>query len=248
MKLMRVIFVVIILVVVIALLWNFLPGFRESARSTYRKHGGWTEKARQSDPVGFIEYAEGELSANLTALTDARAQMKQAQKSITDEQQKTEKLLSSADALALQFRTAYQAAEKGGTYPVDVAGATYDRHALVEQVRLILLQKENYVTILKDLAQAASAAKAKEEQLVTQIASTQASLAALPAKKEIARVNELTGRTAELLGQVNELITQNTEVLEESPIRTVEQLVASAKPKEEEQSSIDVQAFLEGGQ
>jgi hypothetical protein len=65
---------------------------------------------------------------------------------------------------------------------------------------------------------------------------------------DIARVNELTANTAELLGQVKELLDENEEVLSGSPVRTVEELVASAGGEAEDAGDVDVQAFLEAGE
>ncbi len=118
-----------------------------------------------------------------------------------------------------------------------VADRDYGRDDLLEQVRLLLMQRDNYKQTIAELQSAAQAAKDKQQQLVVQINNTSAALAALPAKREIARVNQLTASTEELMTQVNDLLEKNTQVLSASPVRTVEQIVgeqqAPAQPSKD---------------
>jgi len=247
MKLSKTIVVIVVIAILGVLAWRFLPGCRQKAIDAYRKHGGWTEEARRADPVGFIEYAEQKLSADLDKLTDSRRSLGEAGQKIADELKKTAGLQASAGRLAETFRTAYRAAVAKSAWPVEVSGATYAKQELVEQVRLILTQKTNYAQIVGELERAAVAVKNKAQQLVTQINTTKATLAVLPAKKEIARVNKLTRDIEDLLGQINALLGDNDKALSDSPIRTVEELV-DAKGRvaaAAEGSDDEAKAFLE---
>jgi len=240
------------LVVVVAIgvaAWRLLPGLRTKARDVYGKHGGWTEEARRDDPVGFLEYAERKLTRDLAALNTSRGDLAQATQRIAAEQAKTEGLVASATTLGESFRAAYKAAEAAKAWPVEVSGASYSREQLVQQVRLILMQKGNYEQIIGEFKKAADAAKKKAEQLVGQVNRTKATLAILPAKKEIARVNKLTEGIDDVLAKVNDLLGENEDVLSASPIRTVEEL-AAAKPTTATPAAkldADVKAFLEAG-
>jgi len=227
------------------LVWRFLPRVRKEAEDAYEKYGGWTEEARQHDPVRFIDHAEEQLSEHLGSLKQARQNMASALDKIADETDKTRSLLASSESLAAQFRAAHRTAEQDDSYPVEVSGSAYTKEQLVEQVRLILMQRENYKLVITELESAGETAKARAQDLLTHITNTEASLASLPAKREIARLNELTGDMSELLEQVNELIGSNKQLLEESPIRTVEQLVASGSSAAPEREKTDVMAFLE---
>jgi phage shock protein A len=245
----RLIAIVVIVVVAGILVWRFLPGLRHRARDAYERYGGWTPEARRADPVGFLEYAEKKLQADLDELKQSRQSLADAARRLEAERQSNENLLASAGKLANSFRAAYQAAESGGSWPVSVAGATYTHEQLVSQVRLVLSQKANYEKVLKEIDKASEAVKTKSEHLVSQINETKATLAILPAKKEIARVNKLTEDIEELLGEVDELLGENEEALAASPIRTVEELTR-AKPGTATPSTsldADVKAFLEGG-
>jgi len=250
MKGLRWIVGLVVLVVIAVAAWQWLPGLRSKARDVYRKHGGWTEEARRDDPVGFLEYAEQKLAKDLAALNRSRSDLAQATQRIAGEQTKTEGLLASAVTLAESFRTAYKGAAAAKAWPVEVSGASYSKEQLVQQVRLILMQKGSYTQIIAEFKKAADAAKKKSEQLVGQVNRTKATLAMLPAKKEIARVNKLTEGIDDVLAQVNDLLGENDDVLSASPIRTVEEL-AAAKPATATPSAkldADVKAFLEGGQ
>lgn len=248
MKTTRIIIVVLIAAIIAVFALSFLPGLRHRALDAYKKYGGWTPEARRADPVGFLEYAEKKLEGDLAALEDSRRTLGAASSKLAAERGKTEGLLSTADTLAGKFRTAYRAAKAGGAWPVEVSGANYSEHQLVDQVKLILSQKANYQKIIGELDAAAKAVKAKGEQLVTQVNTTKATLAILPAKKEIARVNKLTADIGELLGQVDDLLGANEKALEASPVRTVEELTAAKPTKPATGIDAEVKAFLEGGE
>ncbi|MDP6631133.1 MAG: hypothetical protein QGH42_11565 [Kiritimatiellia bacterium] len=234
----------VVIVVVAVVAWRKLPGLRTRATNAVGQVGGWTEEARQTDPLGFMDYAEKELNQHMSQLKEARRNMQEALQRIADETKRNGDLLESAATLAHKFRGAYRKAMVGG-YPVEVAGGTYSRESLIEQVRLVMMQSANYTKAIDDLGRATKAAGATGQSILTQITDTQAALASLPAKKEIARVNKLTGRTQELLAQIDALIDRNETVLKESPVRTVEELVHTDLAPAEG-IDVDVMAFLEG--
>ena len=194
MKGLRWIGVVLVLVVLGVVAWRLLPAFRTGAADAVRRHAGWTEAARRKDPVGFMDYAERTLNEHLEKLVAARGALGTAGGRIDMEKQRTADLMASADRLAGNFKAAFVKAEPAA-YPVTVAGASYGRDELIEQVRLVLLQRRHYKAAIADLETAAAAAEKAGRDLLKQVTDTRAALAALPAKREIARVNELTGST-----------------------------------------------------
>ena len=249
MKLLRTVVILAIAVVIIVVVWRSSPGCRQQAMDAYRKYGGWTEEARKADPVGFIEYAEKKLNEDLASFAEANRSLAGARQTIEDERTRTQDLLEEARQLGAEFRTAYQEAEAASSYPVTVRGRSYSRDDLIAQVRLILVQKDNYEDIAAALDSAAQDVDERAPQLVVQINSTKAALSTLPSRKEIARINKLTGSTEELLAQVNEVIGENEHLLAESPVRTVEELVqAREEPAEAADASVDVLAFLEAAE
>jgi phage shock protein A len=241
--------VIVLLVLVLGIVW-FFPGLRHRGREMYREYGGWTEEARKGDPVGFIEYAEKTLQQHLRDMQSTQQRMKDALASIKEETAGTTRKLQAAENLAETFRTQYKQALGQGTFPISVAGRTYTQEETVAQVGLILRQRDSYENLLAEFDSVQQVAEKRMEELVTQIGDTKASLAMLPAKREIARLNELTGSTEELMSQVNDLIMTNGRVLDEdaSPVRTVEELIQGESEAPDTGSNPDARAFLEGGQ
>ncbi len=244
MKGTRLIVLVLLIVAAAVLLWRLSPGCRQRATDAYRKYGGWTEEARKADPVGFIEHAQQQLEQDLQEFEEARHSLAAARERVIAEIEQNRALLQEADGLAVKYRDAYREAETEG-YPVTVSGQSYNREQLLEQVQLILLQRKSFAETIEGLERAADAIKEKQPQLVTQISNIEAALATLPSKKEIANVNQLTGRAAELLGQVDVLMDENADLLDESPVRTVEELIEHRAQDEPDTGTVDVQAFLE---
>jgi hypothetical protein len=245
----RLIALIVLVAVCGLLVWHYMPGCRQVATDAYRKYGGWTEDARRDDPVGFIEYAQERLEENLTAFASAQANLAGARQTIADELARMETNLAAADELAVQFRDAYRGAEEGDGYPVTVAGRDYERQELINQVGVILRQKADYEGLIDDLGEERRQVEEKDGELAVQITDTKAALATLPSKKEIARINELTGDTQDLLEQVNALIGENEGLLTPSPVRTVEELVRARQQETEgggARSTADAHAFLEG--
>jgi phage shock protein A len=248
MKTIRLVLGIVVIIVLGVLAWQYLPGCRQHAKDAYRKYGGWTDAARREDPVGFIEYAEQKLNENLMAFRDTQASLAGSRKLVEDGRAHAVEMAAKADELAGKFRDAFRAAEGVGGYPVTVAGAQYTRDELLEQVRLTLTEGRNYRDIIRDYEAAGAAVDEKGKELVTQIADTKAALAQLPARKDIARVNELAANTSELLQQVKDLLDQNEEVLSSSPVRTVEELTRSAGKQSAPGWEVDVEAFLRAGE
>ena len=248
MKVPRLLAAVAIVVILAAGIWWLFPGCRYRAKKMADKYGGWTEEARRSDPVGFIDYAAKKLGDHVAQLKNVRSELADARRMIGRKIAETTELSEKARSLADGFRRAYREAEAGGGYPVELSGAEYSREQLIEQVRVILMQRRNYTDILRELQAADATAKQKEQKLVVQVNNTQAALSTLPSKREIARIDELTGRSERLLAQVNELMGRNEEILSESPVRTVEEL-STVEPQSGDAALVDRQAverFLEG--
>ena len=244
--------ILVVLGIIGLVVFEFFPGLREQGKQLYRKYGGWTQEARKADPVGFIEHAIGRLEKDLNTLQETRTRLGNVLENLDNKERQTEKLLDNATKLAKRFREAYQRAEEGGGYPTEVSGQAYDRSELKDQVRLILLQRQQYGRLLKDLGEAKASATKHRQNLGLQISKTRASLSTLPAKREVARLKEISSDTESLLDQVDNVMASNEEVLEHSPVRTVEELTAAEEKSDGKQASanegsVDVEAFLKEG-
>lgn len=229
--------------------WKLAPGFRHRAVGVYENYGGWTEEARNAEPVEFIDYAEGKLQGHLADMQQTTRDLATARERIRQATEKTRASLEAAGGMAASFRTAYRQAEADSSYPARLEGRDYDRAQLLEQVRLILLQRADGKDALAQLEQTAEKAAQKETDLLAQASRVKAALEMLPAQREIARAHELTGETEKTWAEVNDLIGRNEKLLTGSPVRTVDELLRDreAKPSAET-DDVDVLGFLEGGE
>ncbi len=229
MKLVKLILILLVVVGVGYAVWRFLPGVRTKVESTVEEYGGWTDDARREDPVGFLEYAQEKMSADLQAFQKAKQDLAAARVKAEEEMQKTEDLRAAAERHSLEFRGAFQAAEASAAFPVAVSGAQYERDDMIEQVRLLLLQRDNYAGVAASYRKVLDTVDARQNDLDRRILDTKAQLTNLGAQKELVRIQKLTEETDELMAQVAELLGENSEVLQDldSPVRTVEELMRS---------------------
>lgn len=243
--------VVAVVGLVIWAVFTFSPALREKTEDVYRKYGGWTEQARQADPVGFIDHAMDRLARDIEAMEASRVRLAEVATNLETRLAETTALRAQADELAQEFRAAYREAEAGAGFPVTISGQAYDRQSLRDQVELILTQRRQYAGLIEELSAAQALVAKRQRQLALQIPETQAALEMLPAKREVARVDELTGGAMQLLDEVNGVLNTNQQVLEGSPVRTVEELVRSRQAEAEGPAGAvtadEVTRFLEGG-
>lgn len=242
---------ILLLVVVVALVaWRKLPGLRHRATTALDEFGGWTEDARRADPVGFIEFAEKRLGEDLAAFQKAQTDLAQAKVAAEEELARSQDRFAAANLFAEEFRTAFQGAEAAGSFPVTVRGSQYTRADLVDQVSLLLLERDNYAEIIDGFERVLGNVEVKTRELVTRIQTTRATLTKLKPQKEIARIDKLTGDADKLLADVDELLGENANALGDlrTPVRTVEDLM-SAKPAEKPSAGDDAATleFLTGG-
>lgn len=152
-----------------------------------------------------------------------------------------------AGQLLVEFRAAYQGAQKDNAFPVRISGQSYDPQALRDQVALLLNQQNQYEQLVQELKTSQIRVEERQKQLNLQIPETRAALEMLPAKREIARVDEITGDTRQLLEEVDAVMNNNQKVLNQSPVRTVEELVRYQDDTTSENvSPTEVTQFLEG--
>ena len=232
--------------------WKFLPGVRTKLASTVDEYGGWTDDARREDPVGFLEFAEEKMTADLASFQKAKQDLASALQRAQEELDKTEGLRSSAERHSLEFRGAFQSAEASAAFPVSVAGAQYDRDEMISQVRLLLVQRDNYADVAASYRKVLASGDERQGDLDKRILDTKAALTKLGAQKELVRIQKLTQETDELMAQVSELLGENTDALEglDTPVRTVEELLntdAKGTPVSSSSDADDeVMAFLKG--
>ncbi len=227
---MKYLLITVAVVLLSWLAWTQLPGLRTKVSGTVDEYGGWTEEARRDDPVGFLTYAEQKLGSDIESFRKSREALAATKANAEAELQRNAGLLTVAEELATQFREQFKLAESAGAWPIQVAGASYEREALIEQVTSILVERDTYARVIDTYTDVVTSAEAQRKELRSRIQSSEATLVELRAQKELVRVNKLTADADALLAQVDTLINGNSETLValDEP-RSVEALLAATK-------------------
>ena len=194
---------------------------------------GWTEEARQADPVGFASYAERRLKHDLQVMEKTRTELAAEVGQLSRKIREQQALGDQARHLAEEFRTEYQLASTNGGFPIEVRSAAYTEGQAKSQVSMLLAEADGYTQSLDQLTKVRKEAESKIEELVVRINGTETQLAALSTKRELLRARQLTAEGEQLLAQVDELMTGNTQVIQGNPVRSVRELLDApvAKPQ-----------------
>jgi hypothetical protein len=219
-------------------LYYGVPEFRTKAQAHLRNWTGWTEVARQTDPVGFVGHVKERLTADLAAMKKARGDLVGEVGKLVQHQREQEALLAHTDSLAAEFRQAYQHAVERDGFPLTVRGAGYTKEQVESQVSMLLEEAESYRTNIDKLNTVRKTAEEKLETLTVRIDRTASELAMLGTQGEIMRVRLLGDEGQRLVAAVDRLLEGNREVLVVNPVRSVPELLMAAGPKTERQPNI----------
>ena len=233
------------LVTVVAVAVGLSPALRTAATQQWSNHFGWTDAARQADPVGFAQYAERQLSRDLEELQRTRRELAAEVGQLVRRTRQQQALRDQGMALAEEFRTQYQLASANGGFPLVVRNAAYTREQAEAQVSHLLAEMEGYEQSLALLTQVRQEAEVRLEALVVKVNQTETQLATLGTKRGLLRAERLSADGELLLAQLDELLTGNAQVIAENPVRTVEELLAAApQPAATAVGRQAVEAFL----
>ncbi|MFV1968352.1 MAG: hypothetical protein ACC628_23245 [Pirellulaceae bacterium] len=223
------------------------PGLRTRLFQEWAAVGGWTDQARQADPVGFARYAERKLKRDLETMQRTRRELAAEAGNIARKVREQEALACQAESMAEDFRGQFQLASTGRGFPIEVRGAAYTEDQTRAQVSMLLAESEGYRQSLAELRHVKQQAEAQIEALAVKISATEAQLAGLSAKRELLRARLLSAAGERLLAQVDELMAGNTRLLEGNPVRTVRELLETPNGKPSKPASpSQVEAFLSG--
>lgn len=220
---------VVFIGVVGAATYMYAPGVWTKINQLWNEHTGWTAEAQRADPVGFAEYAQGQLETDMNVMEKTRRELAGEVEQVVRRLHEVETLADQADSRAAEFRTAYHQAKLDGTFPIELSGAAYTEDQVRSQIRLLLTEAEGYRRSAVTLQDVKREAENRMEQLAVRISSTETELTALPTKIGLLRVDRLTVEGEELLAQVDTLMSGNTQLIAGNPVRTVREL-AEAKP------------------
>lgn len=219
------------------------PGFRTSVNQHVHDWIGWTEAARQADPIGFTNHVEQCVQRDLETMHTTRGELQEQVTTLNREVRKHQALVEHADRLADDFRDAYRNAVANGGFPVTVREAAYTEPQVESQVSLLLAEADGYHASLERLEKVRQSAEQKLEALAVRINTTEAQLAMLPTQRELLRARVLSDEGEQLVAHVDQLLEGNNRVIQGNPVRSVAELMAA--PTEEHQPSSRIRAARE---
>lgn len=214
---------------------SYLPGVKAKIDTFTEKHTGWTEEARRNDPVGYIDYALGKLGENLDKFQAAKQELAQAKLDAKQKLEEYDGKHSAAVTLSEEARDIYQAAEEAGGYPVQLLSKSYTKDELVNQVQLILAERDTYASSIEKFKEVIAMLEKTQANLTTRITTTQGSITELKAQREVVKIQKLTSEADALLAKVDDILGKNEEALSilDDPVRSVEDLLKAGTESEE---------------
>jgi len=223
----------------------YLPGVWTEAKEAVVRWAGWTEKARLADPVGYLDFAASQLQRDLRELGRLRRELLVQIAEVSQKLHEQESLLAQAERFAEEFRLRYREASAAGSFPVTVRGAAYTAAQIKSQVSLLLAEAEGYRAAINRLRKVREEAEAQLEAVTVRINRTEAELVALTAQREVLKARQVFQQQADILEKVQALSDENRRVITSSPVRTVQELLASCSERTPAQIRQEaVEAFL----
>lgn len=207
--------------------YRLSPAVRTAMATQGREWLGWTDEARRGDPVGFTSHVERKLQSEVAMLRTCRFELVGNTDQLSGKIREQEAFRDQARKLADEFRSAFQTARQGGSFPFVVRNAAYTEEQSVTQVSLLLAQAEGFDKSVKRLQQIQDQSNKRLQEIVVRQNATEAQLAAIGAQRELLRARELTTVGEALIAQVDELFDINQRVLTENPVRTIAELLSA---------------------
>ena len=200
---------------------------------------GWTEAARQADPVGFTEHVERRLKEDQHRLNSTRRELAIEVAALVKKEKEQRGLLEFAEQFAEEFRDVYQQALDRQSFPVSVRSAEYNDHEVLSQVSLLLAEAEGYRNSLNKMGEVRQKAEQRLEQLTVRLSSTEAQLTSIAAQRGLLRARVLTNEGENLLAQVDQLLNGNSVVIHGNPVRSVRELLAASEQTSERHPNLE---------
>jgi hypothetical protein len=227
MGLNKIVGIVIAVIIIGAVAYFALPGFRSKVDSTYDKHFGWTPDARKKDPVGFIDYSIQKLGENITKFEEARTSLRVQQGKLEDLKRTNSEKIAFAEKLLATLKAGYKEAtgEGGRGWPITVGGKSYTEADLKTQVSMSLAEKSGYEKIVTQAETGVGVAEKRMRELVTRISESKSKRSLLEAQRALVEVNKLSADTEKLLSEVNDVLVENAAAMETSGPQTIDELM-----------------------
>lgn len=191
---------------------------------------GWSEADKQSDPIGFVNHAEGKLKEKLEAMRESQSAMTIELAKIEESQREIVVRKTFAEQQAVRFRRA----RAQGKYPVVVFDEAYPDVACVEsQLALLLAELDGYEQTLQEIEKLRTVSEDRLAQLTVQVNTTAAHLQLLGLKRELIASDNLADSSTRFIEEVDQLVDANQQIQAVSPVRNVNELLAAMQSEQQ---------------
>ncbi|MDF1836466.1 MAG: hypothetical protein P1V35_01235 [Planctomycetota bacterium] len=202
----------IIFAAIVFIVYKESPGLQDKVAEVQGKVTNWSEESIRKNPSGFLDMAEGKIQKSLAGLEESKSKIDGTMTELRSKRDENQKNVDIASGLTASFKTAYKAAEAGGTWPVTVQSREYSREDLVKQVKVLMDQKASLTTMIASQDGALAKATAAQTKLKAQIAKLEGELQQIGTKRETLKVDELTAESQMWLDKVNEQVAKTSDI------------------------------------
>lgn len=209
------------------------------------KQWGWeNEERREKDPVGYLEFAEGELKKDVARIGTLIRDLHRQRGELESLNSELTHNNAAYGALLDEGRALYRRAEEAeGGYPVEFRGAKYTRDEFFTQMEIILNQHDLTKGRLEQLAGSLKALSRHVTTLHAERAKAQGVLEDIRTAIVIARVEGAIEDVRRTMNRVEAIRISLGAVDVSSPIRAPDDMIPPPTPKASRQ---ELMKFLEG--
>jgi phage shock protein A len=176
-----------------------------------------------ADPDRFFDRVEEQAASDLSRMEKTRSTLRTQLSDLAEQEEQVVAKRNYARFAAEEFRSAWSA----GAFPVTVHGRVYSQPEIEGQVSTLLSQIDGYETALQKFQQTADSARQHVEDLTCRIVRTETDLALIGVRREVYKATRSDESVTELMATVDSLFSENAVVIAASPIRSVDELMAS---------------------
>ncbi len=201
------------------------PAVRAKVDARWHQVSGWSEEARQHDPIGYISFAESSLKENLTNLEQVRRELSAEMAAVQRKCQEKQTLLEGVLAMANEFREQYRRAQTVGVFPVTVRGAAYTEDQIVGQVRTLMAEAEACEGAVKEFKAMQEKAQGSIEDVMRRVHAVETKIELVGTQRQLIRAGTIAQGVDSIVADVDSLIGENKEFIVQNPVRSFRELV-----------------------
>ena len=221
------IFLLVLAVIVVAYFVGARGGIRSAFKASVEKvtaSGNWTPERRLKDPVGYSQFVEARLRADVATYDKLRADLDKSSYDLSRQIDEKEKTLASKAALL----DAFLGALDKGKFPVEIYGSTYDESQLKTQIYSINQELEFGRKGVDEFKKAREQANAEVGRLIKTIDEYNNQLATIETNRNVFLSKQKTAETSRLVDDMSEAF-EGAVAFSESGLRSIDEILASQK-------------------